>query len=469
MDMETSNSYFFCLLFIVLYATICTILHLIKVINKILLKTSKKVLAFFHPYCDSGGGGERVLWMMIDAILREKTSNSNVLIAIYSGETDKTDEQILRNVEDKFRISIKPTANIIFVKIRSRTLLESKWYPVLTMLGQTAASILVGCECLVRFPPDIYCDTTGAAFIYPLVKLFTMAKVIAYVHYPTISTDMLNRVTQQRPSYNNNNRIANSTTISSLKLIYYRLFAQAYSWAGSCTDLAMVNSSWTGNHIQDLWRESNVVRVYPPCNTKHLQEIPLGNRARIILSIGQFRPEKDHYLQLQSFHLLRQNERYEDVKLIFVGGTRNAEDERLVLELQNHASQLGMKDSVEWRTNIPYDELIGLLSHASVGLHAMWNEHFGISVVEMMAAGLVVVAHRSGGPLMDIVTTFEGQTTGYLADSPISYCEALAMALDHKEDQDGDMRRRARLSVDRFSDEVFEASVNLQFENFFLH
>ena len=36
---------------------------------------------------------------------------------------------------------------------------------------------------------------------------------------------------------------------------------------------------------------------------------------------------------------------------------------------------------------------------------SMWNEHFGISIVEMMAAGLVVIAHKSGGPLMDIITT----------------------------------------------------------------
>ena len=40
---------------------------------------------------------------------------------------------------------------------------------------------------------------------------------------------------------------------------------------------------------------------------------------------------------------------------------------------------------------------------ACIGLHSMWNEHFGISVVEMLAAGLVVVAHRSGGPKMDII------------------------------------------------------------------
>ena len=51
------------------------------------------------------------------------------------------------------------------------------------------------------------------------------------------------------------------------------------------------------------------------------------------------------------------------------------------------------------RTSLPHlfsaavRELLGM---ASVGLHTMWNEHFGIGVVEMMAAGLAVVAHDSG-------------------------------------------------------------------------
>lgn len=27
-------------------------------------------VAFFHPYCNAGGGGERVLWVAIKALLR---------------------------------------------------------------------------------------------------------------------------------------------------------------------------------------------------------------------------------------------------------------------------------------------------------------------------------------------------------------------------------------------------------------
>lgn len=56
-----------------------------------------------------------------------------------------------------------------------------------------------------------------------------------------------------------------------------------------------------------------------------------------------------------------------------------------------------------------------------IGLHTMWNEHFGISVVEGMAAGQIMVAHASGqtnfhkfilihfniigGPKLDIIGT----------------------------------------------------------------
>ena len=43
--------------------------------------------------------------------------------------------------------------------------------------------------------------------------------------------------------------------------------------------------------------------------------------------------------------------------------------------------------AVEFVLNQPYPVLRGWLGRASAGLHTMWNEHFGIGVVEMMAAG----------------------------------------------------------------------------------
>lgn len=69
----------------------------------------------------------------------------------------------------------------------------------------------------------------------------------------------------------------------------------------------MVNSSWTENHILQLWDMAfRTHRVYPPCEVEHLKRLQhLDNDKIIILSIGQFRPEKDHPLQLQAMYELR--------------------------------------------------------------------------------------------------------------------------------------------------------------------
>lgn len=96
-------------------------------------------------------------------------------------------------------------------------------YPHFTMLFQSLASMLVVIDGLRQFVPDIFFDTTGLAFTYPVVKLLTGATVLSYTHYPTISTDMLQRVREKRSTYNNDAFISNSTTISTLKLLYDRL------------------------------------------------------------------------------------------------------------------------------------------------------------------------------------------------------------------------------------------------------
>jgi glycosyltransferase involved in cell wall biosynthesis len=71
----------------------------------------------------------------------------------------------------------------------------------------------------------------------------------------------------------------------------------------------MVNSSWTSAHIQQLWwsfREPAL--VYPPCDTSDLQTLPLDRKLKhlYLVSVAQFRPEKNHRLQLEAFALARQ-------------------------------------------------------------------------------------------------------------------------------------------------------------------
>jgi alpha-1,2-mannosyltransferase len=57
----------------------------------------------------------------------------------------------------------------------------------------------------------VFIDTTGWAFTYPLAWL-AGSRVACYVHYPTVSMDMLDRVWSRQASYNNDDEIAGEGT-----------------------------------------------------------------------------------------------------------------------------------------------------------------------------------------------------------------------------------------------------------------
>ena len=127
---------------------------------------------------------------------------------------------------------------------------------------------------------------------------------------------------------------------------------EIFSFVGSCACWQQprplqTNSSWTRGHIETLWRHPQTHLVYPPCDTKSIEEfaLPLHARRRpCILSVGQFRPEKDHKLQLAAWStLLQQHPEHQGrAQLVLIGGCRTARDEALLLELRALAASLGL-------------------------------------------------------------------------------------------------------------------------------
>ncbi|XP_051882325.1 GDP-Man:Man(3)GlcNAc(2)-PP-Dol alpha-1,2-mannosyltransferase isoform X1 [Pristis pectinata] len=426
------------------------------------------VVAFFHPYCNAGGGGERVLWCAIRS-LQERYSN--IKIIIYTGDHDVTDQEILAGAYRRFNIKLPQSVQFIFLE--KRYLVEAKLYPYFTLLGQSLGSVLLGWEALMKCVPDIFIDSMGYAYVLPLFKYLGGCQVGCYVHYPTISTDMLSVVKDRNPSFNNAAFISNNPILSNLKIVYYYIFAWLYGLVGSCSDVIMVNSTWTLNHILALWKAGDRTHVVcPPCDVQTFLDIPLEDDSKktehSIVSIAQFRPEKDHALQIKAFYrFLQKYPQKRAVKLILIGGCRNAEDEERVSCLKELCENLGVKENVEFKINISFEELKKYLSEATIGLHTMWNEHFGIGVVECMAAGTVILAHDSGGPKLDIVVPYDGGKTGFLADSEESYADAINTILALSPEKRMEIRKNARQSVSRFSDHEFEISFISALELFF--
>lgn len=429
-------------------------------------KRQDKSIAIFHPYCNAGGGGERVLWSLIQAI---QSNHSDFQVVIYTGDCDVSCDQILSKVKSSFKINLVSKPHFIFLK--SRTLVEAKWYPFFTLAGQSLGSVILALEAVCKFTPHYFIDTMGYAFSYPIFRVASGSKVACYTHYPTISEDMLRTVDSSAASFNNRPFIASSSILTFCKLLYYRLFARLYAFVGRFSSLVLVNSSWTRQHINSIWAVPERTHLlFPPCDTRAFLSLPLhrnqDNRYTVV-SVAQFRPEKNHQLQLRSFerfiNSLPLNER-QLCKLVLVGGCRDDSDRSRVQQLSNLAQSLHIADKVVFELNITFDRLLQIVQSATIGLHTMTNEHFGIGVVELMAGGVITIAHKSGGPKMDIISHGE---TGFLAATEDEYADImLQVATKMSPSHLNSMRQAARKSVERFSHETFQTQVTQHLAHF---
>lgn len=228
----------------------------------------------------------------------------------------------------------------------------------------------------------------------------------------------------------------------------------------------IVNGSWTQAHINSFLPSSNgATIIYPPCDTKSLCSLPLENRSNSkIVSLAQFRPEKEQKVQIQMLkNLFDLNENYrngneqdnvEKVTLTLMGSCRNSGDEMRIEELKTLARESGVQvsekvakmrikgdfkhliltfcnetwtsilnlsfplslslsqDNVEFLVNAPWSDIIQKLSTSGIGLSTMIDEHFGMNVVEFMASGVITLSHASAGPLLDIAIPVDGRPTG---------------------------------------------------------
>ena len=76
--------------------------------------------------------------------------------------------------------------------------------------------------------------------------------------------------------------------------------------------------------------------------------------------------------------MFRIPEHRQKLRLILIGSVRHEDDKQRVEQLQILVENLNIVEEVEFKLNISFNELKTHLNKALVGLHTMWNEHFGI-------------------------------------------------------------------------------------------
>lgn len=197
---------------------------------------ARKVIGFFHPFCDAGGGGEKVLFQALHALQTSHKIGKGLdfrdcKIVIYSG-SKKAPKDILRQVRSRFSIECE---EVDFVQLHSSETMHAHNYPSFTLLWQMIAYTRVSVEAVWAYPCDVFVDTLGVACAYAAVKLLFGCKIVSYTHYPMISTDMLKQI-GQGAQFNNSEQVERSRLYRNVKRAYYHLLMFTYKFCGRFAD-----------------------------------------------------------------------------------------------------------------------------------------------------------------------------------------------------------------------------------------
>ncbi len=183
----------------------------------------------------------------------------------------------------------------------------------------------------------------------------------------------------------------------------------------SSYDVVLANSKFTAANIEKCWHRRARV-VYPPCAM-----LPSGGaaRERWIVSIGRFqeflpgRPHKRQDVLIEAFAGMRDLHRA-GWQLHLVGSVGSAAElDRL------HALADGLP--VVFHPDATFREMTGLCRAGWIYWHAQGfgvsetdnpvaHEHFGITTVEAMSAGLIPIVYGSAGPA-EVVAQVPGAAT----------------------------------------------------------
>jgi glycosyltransferase involved in cell wall biosynthesis len=202
----------------------------------------------------------------------------------------------------------------------------------------------------------------------------------------------------------------------------------------------------------DLQRFEHAKRVDRSC-------IPLSDDDFVIVYSGRLTEEKGILQLIQAIKVLCNAQSLKRIKLLIIGASAYGKDKQptpFIEQLEKESEPI--RDKVCFTGYINYEEVPSYLKMADIAVvPSMWEEPFGLTVLEAMAAGLPLITTRSGG----IPEICEGVATIVGRDHVVDNLSAAILDLyEHPEKRRAmseAARERARLfDKERYAREFFE-------------
>jgi len=280
---------------------------------------------------------------------------------------------------------------------------------------------------------DIIINTHGDIDPYYSPKL-SKTNMITYCHYPSaksfIESEDLNyfdyhlRINRLNPSAdmssseftvtlsssigsscainNRNNREPTANNFEKKKRRYMKWVKETYDMMIK-NSLLITNSYYSKRAIFRTYGIDDTIVLSPPVAVNQIRDhlgfslpskIPREDRCNDILVICRIEPSKRIENAIYLAKLLK--ERKIDAKMI-IAGSRDPFYQQHYENLNRLIADQGLSNNITFKIDSSFDQLIELMGTSKVYFHPREGEHFGISIVEAMSAGMVPVVPKIGG------------------------------------------------------------------------
>ena len=126
------------------------------------------------------------------------------------------------------------------------------------------------------------------------------------------------------------------------------------------------------------------------------RELGIFPNSFVIVYSGRLTEEKG---VLQLIHALKELDYIHNIRLLVLGGGSYGDDlQQTTFTQRLKKESISLHEKVKFTGYIDYDKIPAYLKTADIAVvPSMWDEPFGLTVVEAMAAGLPLITTRSGG------------------------------------------------------------------------
>jgi glycosyltransferase involved in cell wall biosynthesis len=281
---------------------------------------------------------------------------------------------------------------------------------------------------------DVTINTNGDAAPY-YHRSFSKHTAITYCHFPStkyhiesrnieyLKTD-LGMTAEEDPDVfldnnNNNNNNNNHEDITAYNLQEYQTRLQLnnkvrrkrtkqecfelieYGYLNLMrSSIVITNSEYSRRAIANAFGSENTHVLSPPIDIETFQNVALiangpNEKNHTVVVISRIAPHKQIENAIKLAKILKDKKIGNEMKIV---GNLYHYFFEYYSELKQMVIDLRLDDYIQFEINASLDTLIRIIRESRVYFHPMIGDHFGMAVVEAMAAGLIPVVPNKGGP-----------------------------------------------------------------------